>query len=117
MRAAPKTMPTNTSPEKPTKGKIQGAQWSGYPCEARLVSVVVGPSKWTWCKDMLGRARKAIEVRLDSGMTLYVDNEDGTALAVFLAGKAPLPGFRFVPPYVVRDDPDAKAYYQASFGP
>jgi hypothetical protein len=110
IRAAGRSMMSSTEP----KGKVRGALWSGYPVEARLVEVVVGPTSWTWCQPYIGTVRKAIEVRLDSG-PVYVDNQDGRALSVFLQGKAPLPGFRFIPAFGVTDDPEAKQAYNAFF--
>lgn len=94
------------------RGRIRGALWSGYPVEARLVEAVVGQTTWKWCQPYIGTIRKAIEVRLPSG-TAYVDNEDGLALQVFLQGKAPLPGFRFIPAFGVSEDPEAKQVYNA----
>src|SRR3954464_10329981 len=93
------------------KGRICGALWSGFPTEARLVTVVVGQTNWKWCAPLIGSVRKAIEVKLDA-QTVYIDNEDGRALQVFLKGHAPLPGFRLVPAFAVYDDPSAKQFYQ-----
>ena len=93
-------------------GRIRGATWSNYPVEARCCSVLVGPTTWTWCKDLVGTFRRAIEVKLEA-QTVYVDNENGAALQVFLKGHAPLPGFRFVPAYSVHDDNKAARSYQA----
>jgi hypothetical protein len=97
---------------KPSHGKIHGALWFKHPCEASLVQCVVGWSDWRWCQGLEGTIRKAIEVKMD-GQTVYVDNQDGKALVVFLEGRAPLPGFRFVPAFAVYGDPDAKPSYQA----
>jgi hypothetical protein len=97
-----------------TKGRIRGALWSGYPVEARLVEAVVKQTNWTWCQPYIGTVRKAIEVRLPLG-AVYVDNQDGRALSVFLQGKAPLPGFRFIPVAGVDDDPEAKQVYDVFF--
>ncbi len=95
------------------KGRICGALWSGFPVEARVVKVLVGPTSWKWCEPFIGRTRKAVEVKLDAGR-VYIDNEDGKALTVFLRGQAPMPGFRFLPAFRVTDDPDAKLFYQAT---
>jgi hypothetical protein len=95
------------------KGWIFGAKWSGLPVEARTVSVTVGmaPKNW-WCHGMEGQIRKAIEVKME-GQTVYVDNEDGWALSVFLRGLAPLPKFRFIPVFFVKDDPESEIFYKA----
>lgn len=102
------------------KGLIRGAKWSGYPCEARVVLVTVGATDWVWCVPYIGTERSAVEVKLDWGegrqRTVYVDNADGRALQVILKGMAPLPGFRFLPAFDVKDDPEAKLTYQAAPG-
>lgn len=113
MSSAGETTKRSMENSKPPHGKIHGALWNLYPCEARLVEVVVCWTDWAWCQPYIGTVRKAIEVKMD-GQTLYVDNNDGKALAVFLQGKAPVMGFRFIPTYVVYDDPAAKPSYQAS---
>lgn len=103
--------------ENQPKGRILGARWSQCPVEARLVKVLVGQSDWQWCQPYIGTMRKAIEVRLpmDGGLhrTMFVDNEDGRALAVFLRGQAPLPGFRLLPAFAVYEDETVENTYQA----
>lgn|ERR1044072_105160 len=102
--------------ENQPKGRILGALWSASPVEARLVKVMVGPTDWEWCQPFVGTLRKAIEVRMatvDSHRTVYVDNEDGRALWVFLKGQAPLPGFRLLPAFTVYEDETAQHVYQA----
>lgn len=94
------------------KGRIRGAKWSGYPVEARLVKVLVGDTSWKWCVPYIGTTRRAIEVILQAG-TIYIDNEDGRALTVFVRGQAPLPGFRLLPVYSVYEDELASDFYQA----
>jgi hypothetical protein len=77
---------------------------------------MVGPTDWEWCQPFVGTLRKAIEVRMatvDSHRTVYVDNEDGRALWVFLKGQAPLPGFRLLPAFTVYEDETAQHVYQA----
>lgn len=100
------------------KGWIYGATWANYPCEARAVSIVVGlhPPDW-WCATMAGEERRAVEVTVTAGgdkERFYVDNEDGTALNVFLKGLAPIPKFRFVNPFAVKDDPKGEVFYKVN---
>jgi hypothetical protein len=95
------------------KGWIYGAKWSALPVEARVCRVTVGisPPNW-WCHGLQGDERSAIEVKL-AQQTVYIDNEDGWALSVFLKMLAPLPKFRFVPVLFVKDDPNAEVFYRA----
>ncbi len=84
-----------------------------------LVTVGIAPAKW-WCADMIGQQRKAIEVTLSGTLetqsqTVYVDNEDGWALSIFLKGMAPMPKFRFIPAFTVSDDPASEVFYKAKF--
>lgn len=108
----PPTLTVSLKPKSLPNGRIRGALWAGYPCEARCVRVMVGPSEWPWCQSLVGTQRKAIEVKMD-GWAVYLDNEDGRALAIMLKGYAPLPRMRFLPAYEVLDDPTAQPFYQA----
>lgn len=104
----PKTLPNN----KP-RGWIYGAKWGGYPCQARAVKIVVGaaPPTW-WCADLVGKPRRAVEIVLPGERPRYVDNETGWALAAFLRGLAPLPGFKFLPAFKVLDDETIPLFYK-----
>jgi hypothetical protein len=106
-----KNRPTKV-PNRP-RGWIFGAKWSGEICEARACKITVGvaPDDW-WCKDLVGQERRAIEVNVQ-GQTVYVDNQDGRALDVFLRCLAPMPKFRWIPAFLVMDDPDAELFYKA----
>jgi hypothetical protein len=103
----------STNAQCKPKGWIYGAKWSGYPVEAKacLVTVGVAPKNW-WCHDLTGQQRKAIEVKLGS-QTVYIDNEDGWALTIFLRGIAPLPKFRFIPVFFVKEDEESEQFYKA----
>lgn len=50
--------------------------WNGEPCEARLVTVIVGraPAVSWWCAELVGTERKAVEVIYD-GKTFYLDDD------------------------------------------
>jgi hypothetical protein len=54
--------------------------WNGEPCEACIVTVVVGKAArptW-WCAPLEGQEREAVEVK-QSGHVFYIDNEgDGS---------------------------------------
>jgi hypothetical protein len=104
-----------TKPTAKPRGTIYGCRWSEVPVSARVCLVTVGmaPKNW-WCHDIVGEERSAVEVVLNK-QTVYVDNKDGRALQAFLKGYAPLPGFRFMPAFFVKDHPDAPMAYQAQF--
>jgi hypothetical protein len=108
-----KNRPTRVS-NKP-RGWIYGAKWAGIPVDARVVLATVGlsPKGW-WCEPYMGTRRQAIEV-MRNGDTTYIDNEGGKALAVFLRGAAPRPGFRFLPILIAQDDPSSELFYKAEF--
>jgi hypothetical protein len=103
------------------RGSILGAKWSNIPVEARVCLVTVGLSpKDHWANGMVGQERKVIEVKMPGAPGKpdevgYIDNEDGWALGIFLKGLAPLPGFRYVPTFFVKDDPTAEPLYKAKF--
>lgn len=99
--------------EPKPKGWIYGARWSGIPVDARVCKITVGaaPDNW-WCRDIVGQERSAIEVKFIE-QTVYIDNDNGWALEVFLKGLAPLPRFRFVPVFFVADDDTAQQCYHA----
>lgn len=98
--------------QKP-RGWIYGARWAGQPCEARVCKVMVGIADGWWCEDLTGAIRKAIQVTFD-GRVVYLDNEDGRALQVFLKGWAPMPRMRWLPAASEPvDDPESAISYKA----
>lgn len=75
------------------------------------MTIGMSPKNW-WCHDKVGQETKAIEVKLQ-GQTVYIDNSDNWALSVFIRGLAPMPKFRFVPVFFVKDDPESEVFYKA----
>ena len=103
------------------RGWIYGAKWGNVPVEARvcLATVGIAPPNW-WCHELTGSERRVIEVKMpdspdQKGQTVYIDNQDGWSLDVFLRGLAPLPRFRFLPVFFLKDDPEAAQSYHAKF--
>lgn len=79
-----KTHPGDTAGYRP--------KWNGEPCEAELVTLLVGePDRYTplyWAREHVGTERDAVRVTY-GGTTFYLDNADGSGWSKVCSGGSP----------------------------